>query len=167
MSQGLNVSCLWQNIPRSLWPENNFCHLVNPPESLTSQCPKTPLSTILENTMHPLINCDECKIACLVSSTAKVFRVTSDLFEAHNLSNLIVWWFLENYCISKKKTHKGDTESLNVCGQQHQYKNKQTWTERKIKKCHVSCLTCQVSRVASNLSPVTNANSHSHRPSPC
>ena len=40
MSQGLKVSWSEQNIPRSLWPDNNFCHLVNPPESLASHCPE-------------------------------------------------------------------------------------------------------------------------------
>ena len=40
MPQGPKVSWLEQNIPRSLWPESNFCHLVNPPESLAAHCPE-------------------------------------------------------------------------------------------------------------------------------
>ena len=72
-----------------------------------------------------------------------------------------------------KILHTGDTESLHVWGQQHQYPNGQKQTERKRKKretnyvtCNLSGVTCQVSRVACHLTPVTNANSHSHRPSP-
>ena len=33
--------------------------------------------------------------------------------------------------------------------------------------CHISFVRCQVMRVTRHLSHFTNANSHSHRPSPC
>ena len=32
--------------------------------------------------------------------------------------------------------------------------------------CHISCVTCYVPCVTCYMSPVTNGNSHSHRPSP-
>ena len=34
-------------------------------------------------------------------------------------------------------------------------------------RCHMSCVRCQVSGVRCHLSHVTNANTHSHGPSPC
>ena len=86
----------------------------------------------------------------------------------------------------KKILHKGDTQCLEVCGQQHQYPNKQKQTERKNRcwmlgvGCHLSPVTCHLSPVTCNMSPVTchlspvtcqmspvtNANRNSHRPSP-
>ena len=33
--------------------------------------------------------------------------------------------------------------------------------------CHMSCVTCHMLRVTCHMSFVTNANSHSHSPSPC
>ena len=39
--------------------------------------------------------------------------------------------------------------------------------EKKYIRCHLSCVMCHTAIVAYNLSPVTNPNSYSHRPSPC
>ena len=64
-----------------------------------------------------------------------------------------------------KNPHIGDTESLNLYGQQHQYKNKQ-----KNKVSHVTChllpVTCHLSHVTCHPSPTLAATTTATYPPP-
>ena len=64
--------------------------------------------------------------------------------------------------ISQTDTAKQqNTKYLGVCGLYHRYQNRLKQTE----KSKMLCVSCHMFHVICHLSPVTNANSHSYRPS--